>query len=831
MTNILMRNGTAAFGVLSSAATGAAVAGDGDEAHIHVRADEVKNSLTRYMTGACIEDVNHEIYGGIYSQMIFGESFQEPSAAVPPRGFEAFGSWWNTRDGVLHVDSGQGAPLFVAEDTCFADGEAGVEVFFDDERGGNASMIIHTREARKGIAAFVGYDISLDPRRNTLIVARRRQKLMQSHSVDVEVPAGRWIALVARIKGTELQVDVGGKTVFTWQDDEDPLPAGSVGLQTWKRTAQFRNFWVRSDGARRSIPFEAGAEVDDVSCTWCPVRLGAATGRFSLETDQPCIGRQSQRITLTDGEGAIGIENRSLNRWGMCFRAGKPYEGYLWLRAEAASELVVALQSEDGATTYAEDALDVPAGDWCRLDFTLTPDASDSKGRFAILLKKPGSVLIGHAFLQPGAWGRFKDLPLRKDIVEGLIDQGLTVLRYGGSMVNAPEYRWKKMIGSRDRRLSYDGTWYPYSTNGWGIIDFIGLCEAAGFLSIPAFNMDETPQDMADFIEYVNGPADSDWGSIRVHDGHPDPYNLEYVQLGNEEAIDEDYWRRFKPQAEAIWAKDPDVIIILGDFVYRKPFTDPYNFEGSPRVTSLAVHKKILDFAAQHDREVWIDVHIGTDEPRQPHGLGGVPSFIQALARLCPDARFKVPIFELNAGNHALRRALSNAHAINEFERIGDMVPIVCSANCLQPYGQNDNGWDQGLLFFNPSQVWGQPPYYVTQMISRNYLPLRIAADVDSPDNALDVTAKKSDDGKILQLQVVNVESKPMRTLISIEGFSPTEAVAQVIELSAGELDDINTPEAPERIVPGNSEWAHEITQGKATYTFPPDCFTILRFA
>ena len=97
--------------------------------------------------------------------------------------------------------------------------------------------------------------------------------------------------------------------------------------------------------------------------------------------------------------------------------------------------------------------------------------------------------------------------------------QGLTVLRYGGSMVNCPEYRWKQMIGPRDRRQPYKGTWYPHSTNGWGIIDFISFCEAAGFLGIPDLNMDETPQDMADFVEYINGPADSEWGRRRVADG------------------------------------------------------------------------------------------------------------------------------------------------------------------------------------------------------------------------------------------------------------------------------------------------------------------------
>src|SRR5262249_15921472 len=152
----------------------------------------------------------------------------------------------------------------------------------------------------------------------------------------------------------------------------------------------------------------------------------------------------------------------------------------------------------------------------------------------ALMLKEPGSVVLGHALLQPGAWGRFKGLPVRRDVAEALIDQGITVLRYGGSMINHPGYRWKKMIGPRDRRPPYRGTWSPCSSTGWGMLDFLDFCEAAGFLAIPAFNVDETPQDMADFIEHVNGPASSAWGRRRAHAGHPAPYRLRHLQLGNE---------------------------------------------------------------------------------------------------------------------------------------------------------------------------------------------------------------------------------------------------------------------------------------------------------
>ena len=390
---------------------------------------------------------------------------------------------------------------------------------------------------------------------------------------------------------------------------------------------------------------------DNVSGMWRPLQTGMALGRYAFEKNGPFVGSQSQRITFVRGKGEVGIENKGLNRWGMSFQQGKPYEGRLWCKAEKPTAVFVALESCDGSRTYAETRLTVTPGEWQCLQFELTPTQTDKSGRLAVKLKEPGSVVLGYAFLQSGQWGRFKGLPVRKDVGDGLVAQGLTVLRQGGCMINAPEYRWKKMIGPRDRRPPYTGSWYPHSSNGWGIFDFLNFCEAAGMLGIFDLNMGETPQDMADFVEYLNEPQESHWGKKRAADGHPRPYRLKYVELGNEEHIDENYWRLFKPMAEAMWAKDPNIILVVGDFCYSRPIADPYKFEGGA-VNTLATHKKILDLAKRHDREVWFDVHVGTDTPRDWQGLGGVPSFIGALKRICPGARCKVVVFELNAGCH-----------------------------------------------------------------------------------------------------------------------------------------------------------------------------------
>ena len=640
------------------------------EVRIDVQADQVVGRVSRYLTGACIEDVNHEIYGGIYSQMIFGESFQEP-------------------------------PLAIA---------------------------------------------------------------------------------------------------------------------------------AASKGSKAAGPAQAPPAAAGISRMWRAVRRGTATGRFAVVSRQPFAGGQSQSMRFEAGAGQWGLENQGLNRWGMNFVAGKPYEGRVWVRAEKPTTLFAALESRDGAQVYAEAPLAVAGDDWQRLDFTLTPRGGDKAGRFALTLKQPGAVTLGHVFLQPGEWGRFQELPVRRDVAAGLIDQGITVLRYGGSMVNEGGYRWKKMIGPRDRRPPYSGTWYRYSSNGWGILDFMAFCEAAGFEYVPAFNMGETPADMADFVQYAKGPAGSEWGRRRVADGHPQPYRLRYLELGNEERVDDQYAAKFAALAEAIWAKDPDIILVVGDLMYGEPIRDPFNFRGAASgITTLAAQQKILRLAKRRNREVWFDLHVNTDHPLNSNSwLEGVFSFADALAKIAAGAKHKVVVFELNAGNHAQKRALANALALSAVERDG-RLPIVTSANGLQPDGQNDNGWDQGLLFLNPSQVWLQPPGYVTQMLARNYLPQRIRCRMTGAGDGLDATAKRSEDGKTLVLQVVNSGEKAVAAGIHLAAFVAGRPAAQVWELSAP-LEAANTADKPRAVAPRQTLWKHGIQDGSTNYAFPPHSLTVVRF-
>ena len=379
------------------------------------------------------------------------------------------------------------------------------------------------------------------------------------------------------------------------------------------------------------------------------------------------------------------------------------------------------LESADGSTQYAEKAVAVDAGyGWKKYSVTLTPDAKDKAGRLSIELRKEGSIDLGFAFMEMGEWGRFEGLHVRKDVAEALKKQGVSIIRFGGGMIGVKDYRWKNMVGAPENRPTYDGCWYKnYSSFGFGIFEILSLCEKLGIPAVPDFNIDEKPEDMADFMDFALGTDTSNqWVRLRTEMGHPEPFDLPYIQIGNENGIDGTFANKFNAIADKIWEKADaygvEPVLVMGDFGYKEPILDPYNLSQSDSgVLTLAGHKAILDHATQSgDREVWVDVHVFTDDPSGAYNLGNnLPSLYAQLKKICPDSKVKLAVFELNAWQHEFRRALGNAVAIMTGESLSDVFPIICSANALQIDGQLDTDWDQGLVFMDSEKAWPPIPH------------------------------------------------------------------------------------------------------------------------
>ncbi len=780
---------------------------------IAIDAEKVEGQITPWLYGSCIEDVNHEIYGGLYDQKIFGESFEEPVASPAFDHFSIYEGSWDANGQEIFVEGYPGAKL-IYDPTEVKEGTVETEIKFDSQSGDNAGFITRVAKPGKGADNFYGYEVSLYTNGKKIIVGKHKNNFEHIKDVEVDCNPLVWNRLKLAMLNGKIEVFLNDVSVFSCDDNDPDLADGKIGLRTWNGNAWFRNIMINANNQKQVLAFKTTPKIP-VSFQWDAIQTEEANVVFAHDTQDAYNGKCSQIIELVSGNGRAGISNSSLNRWGIAVKNGQQLKGHLYLKSpNLKGPVTVALQNADGTKEYAKQEISGITGQWEKYSFDLTTNAEDANARFAICFDQPGKLWVDQVTLMDVESEQFKGLPYRKDIGEMMVAQQLTFLRYGGSMVNAQEYRFKKMIGDRDKRPPYTGTWYKYSTNGFGIEDFLQFCEAAGFTAAFAVHIEESPQDMADMVEYLNGPVTSEWGKKRAENGHPEPYRVKYIEIGNEEVLPggdsaegyEHYIERFILLHDAMKSKDPSLSLI--NAAWWRP--------ESPNMEKVF---NALDGKADYwDYHPWADqLNNGSQAEKELRQMK------ELFLKWNPDTNMKCAIFEENGNSHNIQRVLGHVTVQNAVRRMGDFILTSCPANALQPYKQNDNGWDQGQIFFTPTQVWGMPPFYAQQMASKNHLPLRVSSVCDH--DSLDVTATRDEKGNKLVIHVANLSGKAIAANLNISGFENSGEV-KVISL-AGKLEEINTPKEPERIIPKEKQVRYKQS---TVYEFEPYSYTILVF-
>jgi hypothetical protein len=732
---------------------------------IVVDPDQALNPISPAMYGSCIEDVNHEIYGGLYAQRIFGESFEEPAPGTSPRGWRVLGDQWTPDGDGVHVRGGNG-PKLLWDTPDVGDGTVEADVLAPNDLGENAGLLVRVSNAGVGADDFDGYEVSISGKRRQIILGKHHHNFTSLQTVSAPIVPDQWHRIRVAMAGSLLRVFLDGETSprIDFTDPQAPLTSGTFAVRAWQSNASFRN--LRFNG--QAVPLSLAG--DGVSGMWDRVLTGAATASYAVE-EAAFNGKLCQKVRHLGGKGTVGVANRGLNRWGIAVRKGHTLEGRIYLHGDVGTA-TVALQSADGSRTYASQH--VPVVDiWSKANIRLKPNASDANARFAVWIDRPGTVWLDQAVLMDAPEDRFQGLPIRKDIAQAMLGSGVRFLRYGGTMVNMPGYRWKSMIGDPDRRPPYAGHWYPCSTNGFGIFDFLRFCEKAKLGAAFAINVDETPEDVADLAEYLTGPLTSTWGRRRVQDGHPKPYRVEYIEIGNEEAIGNPdaeglarYARRFRVLAEAIHRRDPRLKLVCS----------AWWVPDSPSMKGV--------FEAVDGQAASWDFHFWCDDPNAGSGIDRELNRAERLFKSWnPNTTLKAVVFEENGNRHDHQRALGHATTLNATRRHGDFVLADCAANALQPWHQNDNGWDQGQIFFTPERAWPMPPALAQRVLSDDHLPVRISA---MAGGGLDVLAAKSLDGRTITLTVVNLADREVSARVLVKDFRVRVAKARAVSDPAG---------------------------------------------
>ncbi|MBO7120351.1 MAG: DUF1080 domain-containing protein [Bacteroidaceae bacterium] len=717
-----------------------------------VDASKVLCRIEPLIYGAGAEDVNHEIYGGLYDQKIFGEGFEEP-AFCDIKGFKAYDERWGISSGMAVLQTSNHGKL-IYEGKQLTSGSVEVEFRMDDVNA-IAGLIVNVSGAGNGADAFNGYEVALNARLGSFVLGKHQQNWQPISDTPTSFnPLGNWNKLRVNINKAKLTIYLNGTKIKTYEDTNSPLTSGFIGLRSYGGSATFRNLKV----AGQSIAFESDSP--NVSGMWTPL----GEGTFDHDSSEPFTGKYSQKIS--GGQGT-GIYNMGLNRWGIGISKDETLKTSLYLKGFG--KVQIALQSEDGSKEYARQEIDGITENWQRFNAEMTPNDSDPKGRFVLQLAEEGNVWIDQVLLCTDSY------PFRSDITEAFRQQHLTFLRYGGTMVNAAEYMTKNMTGSRLERQPYYGHWYRYATNGFAIPEFVEFARLIDTEPCFAINIEDNPDDVITLLRDIES------------------YGLKYIEIGNEENLFsaarhdyEHYVERYLVLYEAIHAAYPELLFI--NAAWWRP----------DEVETMKYVFQSLDGKC----DLW-DYHPWTETPQQAKAIEAeIAQMRQFFLEWNPGSAMRCAILEENGNTHDMARALAHAVMLNVVRRSAGFVPLDSPANALQPYRQNDNGWDQGQIFFSPSQVWMQPPFYAQQMAATNHQPLLVESTC-STNNNLDYTATRNEAGDTIVLHIVNYSSTNRGLTLNLTGFGEIRSITS-LSLS-GALNGENTPERPTRFVPVGS--------------------------
>jgi len=446
-------------------------------------------------------------------------------------------------------------------------------------------------------------------------------------------------------------------------------------------------------------------------------KVGSANGSISVDYAEPLNTNiiSSLKLTRTNGGGSAGAANNGY--WGMSVDAGESYNLSLYAKDNGGfSGLIsISLESADGGTVYASTTIN-PTSGWQKYTAALVSSGTDRNARLVVSISQSGSVWLSMVSLFPQNTFAGRENGLRSDLANLLNDMNPSFLRFpGGNFIESWDVstavRWKKSVGPIEERPGHDNnSWGYWSTDGLGAHEFFLWCEDMGMEpmydinaglmlgydgsannTVPLEDMGPWVQDALDLIEYANGDINTTWGAVRAANGHPEPFNMKYLEIGNENGgilLDERYTLFY----DAIKAVYPDIHLIAagGNWGGGPPWSRPVEIMDEHYYNSPA---EMISFANKYDN----------------YDRNGSKVFV---------GEYATKIWGDGSRDGSLEFALAEATFMTGMERNSDIVVLAAYAPMLA----NVNGiqWDPDLIYYDNYRCYGTPSYYVQQMFSRN---------------------------------------------------------------------------------------------------------------
>lgn len=433
--------------------------------------------------------------------------------------------------------------------------------------------------------------------------------------------------------------------------------------------------------------------------------------------ENPLNTRNKRSLKLTvEGAGGAGISNSGY--WGIPVKAGENYHLSFAARSRHGKNLplAVSLESKDGKA-YATADLTVGGGEWSTRKTTLRSDATDTDARLVIRLKEPGTLDLDMVSLFPAATWKNRANGLRADLAEMLVGLKPAFLRFpGGCWVEGDTmkeaYRWKETVGPLHERRTQWNIWGYWATHGIGYHEYLQLCEDlkteplfcinVGMSHkevVPMDRMGEYVQDALDAIEYANGPVSSFWGGMRARNGHPEPFHMKYVEIGNENG-GRAYNERWPLFHKAIKEKYPDIQLIANEWAGGHPK------EPKP---------DIIDEHYYNTPEFFMDMADHYDS----YDRAGSKIFVGEYA------------VTRDTGTGSLRGAIGEAAFMTGLERNSDIVVMAAYAPLFVHV--NHRRWNPDLINFDNTRAYGLPSYFVQQLFAEHRGDVVLPVVVEAP--------------------------------------------------------------------------------------------------
>jgi alpha-N-arabinofuranosidase len=591
---------------------------------------------------------------------------------------------------------------------------------------------------------------------------------------------------------------------------------------------------------------------------WSVINSDGSQGDISLETNDPVNNvalTTSLKLDIASvaSGGRVGVANDGF--WGIPVRPATTYEASFYAKGSDgfSGTLTVAIESSDGNTTYASASVPGVTDKWQKYNVTLkTGDVQPTvAARFVISGASKGTLNFNLVSLFPPT---YKDRANgnRVDLMQLLADMKPAFLRLpGGNYVEGSDYAnrwdWLRTIGPLQERPTHMSPWGYRSSDGLGLLEYLEWCEDLNMEPVlavfAAYTLDRRSypneygrfaQEAVDEIEYITGDVSTKWGAERAKDGHPAPFKLTYVEVGNEDPAGggrggrggrATYADRFPIFYLAIKARYTNIQVI----------STTRNGFGNYTPDVIDEHYYMNFNSALNN------AHMYDNRPRTTADGTPVPRIF--VGEWATRDNNPTPSFHC---------ALTDAAFLTGLERNADLVIMSCYAPLFDNLNPGGQQWATDLIGYNTLTSFGSPSYYVQKMFYNNkgdeVLPVSLTPQIapiavtneapaaggggrgrgpSTPTRTMFASSSLDEATGDIILKVVNAVDMPQQMEISLEGAPKIDPTAKLAVLTGG-LTDVNSLAEPMKVAPKDSTID---ASAKFVREFPGNSVSILRFS